>query len=115
MEESHWLRLITIGLVLAALAVGYFLISGKFFNQKTAKVSDAKQATQISTPKPAVFGEATQASPSPHSTSSAYNRIASRTRANIQTLPHTGTPVLMTGLLSASAMIVGWGLKKYPH
>lgn len=114
MEEPHWLRIITIGLVLAAIAVGYFLVSGKFLGAKTAKVQNSKQVTQatpVSTP--AVFGEITQASPEPGV--SAYNKIVDRTKGNIKTLPQTGAPVLMFSLLSASAMIVGWGLKKYPH
>lgn len=115
MDDAPWLRIITIGLILAAIAVGYFLISGRLMGPKTTQISDS-QVTQMATPSPTpeVFGQITQASPTP-GTSSAYNQIVDRTKGNIKVLPQTGAPVITLGLLSASAMIIGWGLKKYPH
>lgn len=100
MEDPRWLRLITIGLILAALAVGYFLISGKFTTKTT------NQPTQ--TPD-AVLGQNTQAI-----TPSAYTRIAERTKG-AQTLPKTGFPVGLAIVFSVSAIISGFSLRKFPN
>ncbi|MBI2019187.1 hypothetical protein HYS95_00775 [Candidatus Daviesbacteria bacterium] len=115
MEDPKWLRLVTIGLVLAAVAVGYFLLSGRF-------TSDTKKpATQISqaSPTPTMSPVPTQtpATPSP---ASAYDRIAQRTNGatggqNLQTLPRTGFPIGAAAALSGSAILIGWGLKRFPH
>ncbi len=129
MEDPRWLRLITIGLVLAALAVGYFLISGRFFSatpvtRTPAPVSQSVPiATSSATPGPSVLGQntgntsrpvAAVASPTP---ASAYDRIASRaqTGTGAQTLPRTGFPVGLMVVLSISVIISGWGLRRFPH
>lgn len=107
MDDPRWLRLVTIGLVLAALAVGYFLMSGKLF-------SPTKKESQI---PPQVLGQNTpQPSPSPISSpTSAYERIASRTQSQVQALPTTGFPAGLAVVFSASAIIAGYGLRKFPH
>ncbi len=105
MENSRWLGLITIGLVIAALAVGYFLLTGKLSTNK----STISQAS----PTPSVLGQNVQTTPAP-TPMSAYNRIVSRNQGKVQTLPKTGFPVELAVVFSASAMISGWGLRKYP-
>lgn len=117
MEDPKWLRLVTIGLVLAAVAVGYFLLSGRF-TPDTER--DATQISQAS-PTPAVSPVPTQtpiSSPSP-SPVSAYDRIAQRTNGtggqNLQTLPRTGFPIVSVVTLSASAVLIGWGLRRFPR
>lgn len=114
MEDPRWLRLITIGLVLAALAVGYFLISGRFTTKTTKSPASVEQAVKKS-PQPtqtpeAVLGQNTQAT-----TPSAYTRIAERTRGGVQTLPKTGFPAGLAIVFSVSAIISGWSLRKYPN
>jgi hypothetical protein len=106
MEDSRWLRLVTIGLVLMALAVGYFLLSGKLFSNSTTKLQSQTNKA-VSSPSPTASPSATPAS--------AYTRIAERSQGSVQTLPNTGFPVFLVSALSASVMIVGWGLKKFPH
>ena len=106
METSPWLKLITVGLVLAALAVGYFLLSGKLSSNSNTKTSVLGQNVQT-TPTPVAV-----ASPSP---ASAYQRIANRTQGGVSTLPKTGFPVGLAVVFSASAMISGWSLRKFPH
>lgn len=118
MDNSRWLKFIVIGLVLAAVAVGYFLLTGRLGSKSIIK-------TQAS-PDPSVLGQDVQTSsaptllvtgspmPSPIS-ASAYDRIVSRTQNNVQTLPATGFPAGLTVVFSVSALIAGWGLRKFPH
>lgn len=108
MDDSRWLRFVTIGLVLAALAVGYFLFTGRF----APNISTRTQAS----PSPSVLGEDAQATPSPSPTpESAYERIVDRTQSGTQTLPNTGFPLGLVAVFSLSALISGWGLRKFPH
>jgi len=107
MEDPRWLRLVTIGLVLAALVVGYFLISGGF-SQKANK-PQAEVASVTSTPQPTLLPTV------PPTPTSAYSRIADRSKGGVEILPKTGFPIFLSGVLSASAVIVGWGLRKFPH
>ena len=118
MDDPRWLRLVTIGLVLAALAVGYFLISGGFSGQKVNK-SQAEVASVTSSPQPlstpdTILGQNIQPPPSP-TPASAYSRIVDRTKGGVEILPKTGFPIFLAGVLSASAIIAGWGLRKFPH
>lgn len=102
MDDPRWLRLVTIGLVLAAIAVGYFLVTSKI----PASTSSPKILGQDASPIPV-------ASPG---SKSAYSRIAERTtKGGVQTLPNTGFPIGLLGVFSAGVMIAGWGLRKFPH
>lgn len=101
MDDPRWLKLITIGLVLASLAVGYFLFSGRL------------SSTQP-TPSPSVLGENIKSSPVP-APASAYERIVNRTRDGVQVLPRTGFPYGLAVVFSASAIISGWSLRKFPN
>jgi len=125
MEESNrWLRLITVGLVLSALAVGYFLLSGRLTSNSFVKTKSQEsktvpsafpEAVEVnSSPAPSVLGLNSTPSPLPSNTS-AYTRIVNRTQGGVQTLPRTGFPITLAVIFSASAMISGWGLKKFPH
>ncbi|MBU1032194.1 hypothetical protein KKE03_04735 [Patescibacteria group bacterium] len=110
MENSRWLGLITIGLIIAALAVGYFLLTGRFTSEKDEAVEPS--------PTPTVLGQDVQTSPvvSPSPTPiSAYDRIAARSQNQTQTLPKTAFPTGLAVVFSISAMTIGWGLHKYPH
>ena len=102
MEGSPWLRLITIGLVLTALVVGYLLISGRFAQEKK-QVEGVTQTTPSTTAEPA--------QPSPN----AYTRIVERNKSGAQTLPNTGSPILLISIFSLSAIVSGWGLRKFPN
>jgi len=110
MENSRWFGVITVGLVIAALAVGYFLLTGK--------LSTKSGNAQIS-PTPAVLGQNEQintpasiAKPTPIS---AYNMIVERNKGKVTMLPKTGFPIELAMVFSASAMTIGWGLRKFPH
>lgn len=105
MEDPRWLRLITIGLVLSALAVGYFLLTGRFTSTKTNNAA--------STAQPSEQIQVAQASPSP-----AALGVSSKTgsaKGGVSTLPNTGFPASLTITFAASALAVGFGLRKYPN
>ena len=131
MENSRWLTILLIGLVLAGLVVGYFLLRNTFSPKPQPQVQQATQTVQASPPKqtpsdfvlgqnvnsPAPVSNTTlntvsQPSPTP---ASAFARIAQRTQAETNTLPATGFQVALLGIFSASAIIIGWKLRKYPH
>lgn len=115
MDDPRLLRIITVGLVLASLAVGYFLLTGGL-GVKPKKVQT--QPTQVNriveSPIPTAVPIAT-AQPQQTATPSAYSRIVDRNRSNVQILPNTGFPVGLAIVFSASAIISGWSLRKFPH
>ena len=121
MDDPRWLRLITIGLVLAALAVGYFLLAGGFSvgKSKIAQTSGTQQINKLQQsplPKPNTIPLPATASASDHqNASSAYTRIVNRTQATTQTLPKTGFPIGLAVIFSASAVVSGLGLRKFPN
>jgi len=99
-----------IGLVLAALAVGYSLWTGRFSSSDIIE-------KQSPSPSASVLGQDAQATstPTPNSTSeSAYDRIVDRTQGGVQALPRTGFPMELAVVFSISTMISGWGLRKFP-
>lgn len=132
MEDPKWLRLITIGLILAALAIGYLLLSGRLSTKSSIqKVSQTGETTvsasSSATPSVVALEQDTKAdlnagskqSPPPAPdrkvATSAYARIVSRTQSNVKTLPKTGFPEVLAGVVSVGIMIAGLGLRKFPH
>ncbi|OGE33089.1 hypothetical protein A3C59_02835 [Candidatus Daviesbacteria bacterium RIFCSPHIGHO2_02_FULL_36_13] len=99
MNDPKWLRVMTVGLILAALAIGYFLIAGKF--SKPAVIKDSQ--VQIVEP-----------SASPSANPSAYNLIVERNLQDVTTLPNTAFPASLMFVFSAGAIAVGLGLKRFP-
>lgn len=117
MDDPRWIRLVTIGLILAAVAVGYFLISGRLFTNSSVQTQPQEVSVESSpSPSPSVLGQDTSAnvSPSPMA-QSAYNTIAQRTQGSVQTLPNTGFPAISLGLFSAAAIAIGLALRRFPH
>lgn len=112
MDDPRWLRLITIGLVLAALAVGYFLVSGRFAANKSTRQAQAPRQVQQMTPSP-IPVTSPASSPSPQALGTATQQDGQK--GSVQVLPRTGFPLALVGIFSASAMIAGWGLRKFPH
>lgn len=130
MENSRWLTILLIGLVLAGLVVGYFLLRNTFLTNPQPQIQQTTQTVQASPPQQApsdfVLGQNTNSSPSPlpnttfntitqPTPTSAFARLAQRTQAGTTTLPTTGFQLALTGLLSTSAIILGWKLRKYPR
>lgn len=111
MEDARWLRLVTIGLVLAAIAAGYFLVAQRFTGN-TQKSKSEVSMTQ--SPSPDVIPSSVLGTQNGETPKSAYERIAERTRGGVSELPATGFPAVLTGILAVSAMIAGFGLRKFP-
>lgn len=115
MEDTRWLRLVTIGIVLAAVAVGYFVLAQRFSGNG---VSEPQPEVVIATP-PSVLGTDDGQSPQPQplgqAQKSAYQRIAERTKGSVQELPATGFPLILIGIFSAGVLVVGWHLRKFSH
>ena len=106
MEDTRWIRLVTIGLVLAAMAVGYFLLAQRFTNNNT-KVA---QNEVVSTPSPTLIpiaSPSTQPTPNP-------SVLAVRSKGEVQTLPATGFPLALLVAFSAGAIAAGYGLRRFP-
>lgn len=123
MEDNRWLRLVTIGLILAAIAIGYFLLAQRFSGTKVSNTGSSEVVSMTTSPTPEPtsspvalgLSDRTVASPTPQPTQSAYSLISERTRTGTQSLPATGSPAILIGALSASAILIGWGLRKFPH
>ncbi len=123
MQDSGWLRLVTVGLILAALAIGYFLLGGKFISGNTSqKVSQTNKtmasASPSAIPAAAVLGPNVQTVPnsSPKTASiSVDEKATSRNQNQVKILPKTGFPEVMVGIFSIGIMITGLGLRRFPH
>ncbi|MCR4305922.1 MAG: hypothetical protein NUV73_02460 [Candidatus Daviesbacteria bacterium] len=123
MDDPKWLKLVVIGLVLAALATGYFLLSGRLTSNQAAKPgSQVSKGVPVASPvassSPAVLGQNAQGSPVPVSSSvpvSAYSALVNRNGGGVENLPNTGSPVILISALAVSTMLVGWGLRRYPR
>lgn len=116
MDDPRWLRFITIGLVLAALAVGYFLFSGRLSSDQTSGTQSSPAPTVLGQDIQASPGSAATGSPSPTPTS-AYNTLVNRSQgvSGAQVLPRTGFPMGLAAVFSISALVAGWGLRRFPH
>lgn len=121
MEDPRWLKIVTVGLILAILAVVYFLLTGGFAVSKAKKTQTQvqTQTTQTSnivvSPTPFATPTAGSSTKTKQSkTPSAYSTISNRTQTNVQTLPSTGFPAGLSVVFSISAIISGLSLRKFP-
>ncbi|MBI2597250.1 hypothetical protein HYW41_03780 [Candidatus Daviesbacteria bacterium] len=121
MDDPRWLRIVTVGLILASLAVGYFLLTGGF-SSKPRRVQPQNTQVSNSSSSPSPYS-ATLGTTSPFATTepeqttipSAYSRIVERNQSNIQALPATGFPAGLAVVFSVGTIITGWSLRKYPQ
>lgn len=121
MDDPRWLRLITVGLILAALVVGYSLLSGGFVKSKpVSKETKVSNEVAAKTPYPTISPQSAPSSGTPSagissSPTSAFERIAERRQGNVQILPKTGFSIGLAVVISITAIISGWSLRKFPH
>lgn len=99
MESDGRLKLIIVGLVLAAFAIGYFVIAQGV--QKSKNSSDTVQVSSAPLP-------VSSPSPTP-STVPGQNNLE-----EVPTLPKTGFPLPLVGAFATSAIISGWFLRRFP-
>ena len=115
MDDPRWLRIVVVGLILAILAVVYFLLTGGLGLKPKVQSNQASKVVVVSpSPSPSPVSVATM-SPERTATPSAYDRIASRTQAGVQTLPNTGFPVGLAIIVTAAAIGSGLALRKFPR
>lgn len=127
MEDPKWLRLITIGLVLAAVAIGYLLFTGRFFSD-TAQKAKTEISQNIPSPLPSVSpSESVSPKPTQNQTGAqisspspapAAGRVAERSggalNGDIRSLPRTAFPMGVGIIFSLVAIVAGWDLRKFP-
>ncbi len=116
MDDPRWLRIITVGLVLAILAVVYFLLTGGFSvsKPKQAQTQTTQTTKVVESPKPsATIIPVATAKPAQTASSSASTQVG-RAQGNVQTLPSTGFPAGLAVVFSASAIVSGLSLRKFP-
>lgn len=122
MDDPRALRLITIGLILAALAVGYMLFTGGFSVSKskiaqTASPSASPVHVVITTPVPVASsaGSTPQPTSAKLGSTAASVAVTDRNQGNVQRLPSTGFPVGLAIVFSVSSIISGYSLRKFPR
>lgn len=119
MDDPRWLRIVVVGLILAILAVVYFLLTGGFSANKFKSVqtqdTQANKVVVIS-PSPRAIPVVTMPpQPQRTATPSAYNTISNRAQGSAQTLPNTGFPFALAVIVSASAVGTGFAFRKFPR
>ena len=105
---------------MAALAVGYFLLTGRFNSNNQAKPNNQIINQTNPTPIPVASETTTRGGNTPNATPSSVVGLAApsaspNTRTNVITLPRTGYQLIILGMISAGVMISGLGLRKFPH
>ena len=109
MEDTTRLKLILLGLFLAAASLGYFVFIQKTNEQKIISQNSTVQQIVPSeniTPTPAVSGL-----PSTLGQTTKGGQASARV---VDELPKTGIPTGLIAVFSLSGAIIGWSLKKFP-
>lgn len=133
MEDTTRLKIILLGLFLAALALGYLIFS----QRTTTREFQARPVTQMETTPgvpaggdPSTLGKAvvspttppaaqmpaTQATvtPTPQTIAQANETTkGGQTVSTNQTLPNTGVPSVLAGIFSALSALAGWKLRRF--
>lgn len=121
MEFDTRLKIITAGLILAAIAVGYLIFTQRFSAQN--RNTNGKPVVQFQpsptpvplspSPSPATLGETTPLAGGVDGPTTKGGQPLPKT--GVSGLPKTGAPVSLVLIFSASAAVAGWFLRKYPH
>lgn len=112
MEDTTRLKLILLGLFLAAAALGYFVFVQKTGEQKLISqigtVQQIEPSGVVPTPTPAL----SVGSPATLGQSTKGGQASARI---VDELPKTGVPAGLIAVFSLSGAIIGWSLKKFPE
>ncbi|OGE15471.1 hypothetical protein A3F00_04990 [Candidatus Daviesbacteria bacterium RIFCSPHIGHO2_12_FULL_37_11] len=111
MEDTTRLKLILLGLFLAALSLGYFVFVQKANEQK--KTSQVTQIQQIepseNVPTPTIALSAGSTGTLGQTTKGGQGSVRI-----VDELPKTGVPAGLIAIFSLSGAIIGWSLQKFP-
>ena len=115
MEDTTRLKIILLGLFLAALALGYLIFSQRTATQEF-QVDRPIQQMEV-TPgvpaggEPSTLGQTavspTTAQPAPATTGQPVPPT------EVSTLPNTGVPSVLAGIFSALSALAGWKLRRF--
>ncbi len=107
MEADGKLKLIIVGLFLAAFVIGYFIISQRMQRVQTFPVTGiVQQATPSPAPQPAE-------TPVPAQLNQQKN--GNGNVKGVASLPKTGFPLPLAGIFATSAVVSGWFLRRFPN
>lgn len=118
MDDPRWLRIIVVGLVLAILAVVYFLLTGGLGVGKPKVQTQGNQTDKVVvvSPSPSAIPMVTMPpQPQRTATPSAYSQIANRVQGSARTLPNTGFPLGLAVIVTAAAVGSGLAFRKFPR
>ncbi len=105
MEADGKLKLIIVGLFLAAFVIGYFIIAQRMQKVQTPPVIGiVQQATPAPSPQP-------PETPVPNQLNPQKNGHIK----GVSSLPKTGFPIPLAGIFATSAVISGWFLRRFPN
>lgn len=110
MEDTTRLKLILLGLFLAAASLGYFVFVQKTNEQKIASqnrtVEQIEPSENVPTPTPALVGLP--------STLGQTTKGGQGSVRIVDELPKTGIPTGLIAVFSLSGAIIGWSLRRFP-
>ena len=111
MENEGRLKLIVAGLVLAAFAVGYFILAQRFQggSQSASPKASGQSNIVVVSPNPRPSESPTALSQA----NSGTGNLPGTGAAGVSTLPRTGFPLPIAVSVAASAAVSGWFLRKY--
>lgn len=112
MESEGRLKLIVAGLVLAAFAVGYFILAQRF--QGTPSASPSPRIAQAS-PNIVIVTPSPSASPAILGQTGQLGGGRNLPKTGVSSLPNTGFPMPLAAAGAVSAMVSGWFLRRYPN
>ncbi len=114
MEDTGRLKLIIVGLLLAAIAGGYLFFSGKIAsNSVNNQTVTSKTTLKQVTPTPIVV--VLSPNPTPATLGVTATKGGQTINTGVKTLPSTGAPLGLIAILSGSASMAGWFLRKFPN
>lgn len=116
MEDTTRLKLILVGLFLAATALGYFILTQK--RTEVSSKTQTKPIQQIETSKQnptPTLGVGSTVTPAPGTLGANTQTTKGGQPSNgVNSLPATGAEDFLLAAFFASATIIGWSLKKFP-
>ena len=111
MEDTTRLKLILLGLFLAAAALGYFVFvqrtNEKKMESQNQPVVQIEPSENNLTPTPAISG-----------LPSTLGQTTKGGQASVRVadeLPKTGIPTALIAIFSLSGAIIGWSLQRFPN
>lgn len=108
MEDTTRLKIILVGIFLAAVALGYFIFVQRR-NEQEFK-AESRPIQQIETSQATLT-----VTPTPSGTTLGQTTKGGQPSAKvIDELPATGIPTSLAAVFAVSAAIIGWSLKKFP-